>query len=123
MESRLQLIPPVLRLYTSKVSHRLSLYFVVDYTDLSFSLADGPVDAVAEDIAKSTGISPGQVLLKWAQQIGDIVVTTSSKESRMKEQLAIPSLPDLSEDQINAITEAGAKKPSQRKYMLEVFQN
>ena len=86
-------------------------------------LTDGPVDAVVEDIAKSAGISPGQVLLKWAQQVGDIVVTTSSKESRMKEQLAISSVPDLSPEQIQAITEAGAKKPSQRKYMVNVFED
>lgn len=89
---------------------------------LSESVADGPVDSVVEQIAKDTNISPGQVLLKWAQQIGDIVITTSSKESRMKEQLAVPSLPDLTADQLKAITDAGAKKPSQRKYMLEVFQ-
>lgn len=83
--------------------------------------ADGPVDPVIQDIAKETNISPGQVLLKWAQQIGDIIVTTSSKESRMKEQLAVPSLPDLTAEQLKAITDAGAKKSSQRKYMLEVF--
>lgn len=76
-----------------------------------------------EDIAQSLKISPGQVLLKWAQQIGDIVITTSSKESRMKEQLAVPSLPDLSADQLNAITETGTSSPSKRKYMLEVFQD
>lgn len=87
------------------------------------SFPDGPVDPVIQDIAKSTDISPGQVLLKWAQQVGDIIVTTSSKESRMKEQLAVPSLPDLSADQVTAITDAGAQKPSQRKYMLDVFQD
>jgi hypothetical protein len=40
----------------------------------------------------------------------------------MKEQLAVPSLPDLWAEQIKAITDAGAKKPSQRKYMVDVFQ-
>lgn len=43
------------------------------------SIAGGPVDAVVEEVAKATNMNAGQVLLKWAQQVGDIVVTTSSK--------------------------------------------
>lgn len=91
--------------------------------NLLSSQLGGPVDAVVEMIGKSTGMSPLQVLLKWAKQIGDIVITTSSKESRMKEQVDILTLPDLSEEEVKAITCAGYEKPSQRKCMQDVFED
>ena len=112
----------------------------------------GPVNAVVDNIAKSLGeragksVTPGQVLLKWAAQRGDISVTTSSKvrticaslmtpllacvrsnlaqlaqEERMKEQLAIVSLPALNDVELKAIEDAGLKSEVKRKYMVEVF--
>lgn len=87
----------------------------------------GPVDAVVDDVAKSLGeragksVTPGQVLLKWAAQKGDISVTTSSKEDRMGEQLAIVSLPALNDEELKAIEDAGLKSEVKRKYMVEVF--
>ena len=69
----------------------------------------GPVDAVVESIAKDLSITPGQVLLKWAMQAGDFIVTTSSKPDRIKEMLAVADLKDLSQAQFDEIAEAGSK--------------
>ncbi|KAK7054693.1 hypothetical protein VNI00_003156 [Paramarasmius palmivorus] len=76
----------------------------------------GPVDPILETIAsrlsKDSGrtAQPGHVLTKWLLQKGIIVVTTSSKQSRIKETLEIPTLPDLTADEIKAIEEAGVKQ-------------
>lgn len=96
----------------------------------------GPLDPVVEKIAKDIGggATPGQVLLKWAQQVcKGVIVTlvfreglpshrtarqltlprcsTSSKPERLTEQLeAFTKLPDLSDAQINEITEKGKTK-------------
>lgn len=61
-------------------------------------------------------VQASQVLLKLAQQQGAVVITTSSKEWRMKEQLAAAAIPDLTADEIDEINKAGAQKP-QRAYM------
>ena len=78
-------------------------------------LADGPVDealqSVIAEIKNDHGAvaSPIQILLKWALQRGDIVITTSSKPSRMQEQIAITNLPPLTEAQLKRIDEAGSR--------------
>jgi len=49
-----------------------------------------------------------QIILKWLQNSNILVVTTSSKESRIKEYVATESLPDLNKgemDEINAAIE------------------
>ncbi|KZT26510.1 Aldo/keto reductase [Neolentinus lepideus HHB14362 ss-1] len=75
----------------------------------------GPLDPV---LAKITGrvtktrgkpVSEGQVLSKWLLQKGVIVVTTSSKEERVKEYLEVPTLPDLTAEEIAEIESAGKK--------------
>ncbi|KAJ3986113.1 NADP-dependent oxidoreductase domain-containing protein [Lentinula detonsa] len=65
----------------------------------------------AERLAKESGtaVSSGQVLSKWLIQKGVVVVTTSSKVSRIKEALSTASLPDLSADEISAIETEGSK--------------
>lgn len=67
--------------------------------------AGGPVDETVEKVAKSLGATPGQVLLKWAQQVtGGVIVTTSSKPERLVEQLkTFTEVPNLSQEQINEI--------------------
>ncbi|KAA1478082.1 Aldo/keto reductase [Dentipellis sp. KUC8613] len=72
----------------------------------------GPVDKVLATIAKRIGGTPAQVIFKWVIAKGAVVVTTTSKESRLKEYLAVVDLPDLTADEIAAIEEAGAKGPS-----------
>ncbi|KAJ4475324.1 NADP-dependent oxidoreductase domain-containing protein [Lentinula edodes] len=75
----------------------------------------GPVDAVlasaAERLSKESGttVSAGQVLSKWLVQKDVVVVTTSSKVSRIKEALLTASLPDLTVDEISAIETEGSK--------------
>jgi len=74
----------------------------------------GPVDPIlasaAERLSKeaATPVSTGQVLTKWLIQKGAVVVTTSSKVSRIQETLSTISLPDLTADEIAAIETKGS---------------
>ncbi|CAM6100556.1 unnamed protein product [Calypogeia fissa] len=81
----------------------------------------GPLDPVTEEIAKKYGKSPGQVLLRWTMQEGVIPVTTSGKESRQKEQLAIDSF-ELTEEEVERIRVAGSGL-HYRKYFVKFFEN
>jgi len=57
------------------------------------------LDKIAAARAEEAGyaVSQNQVLLKWLQQLGVIAVTTSTKESRLKEYVATEALPALTE--------------------------
>lgn len=55
----------------------------------------GPVDKVVKDIAEKAGASESQILLKWVRQKGAVIITTSSKKSRLKEYLAVEDLRKL----------------------------
>ncbi|WVQ85196.1 hypothetical protein IAT38_007361 [Cryptococcus sp. DSM 104549] len=71
----------------------------------------GPLDPVVEAIAKAREMTPGQVLLAWAYQtVGGPMVTTSDKEWRMREFIEGIEKGPLTDDQVNAITEAGKGK-------------
>lgn len=73
----------------------------------------GPVDPVVKKVAQELGATEGQVLLKWAHQIthGGIVLTTSSKKERLEEQIkAFTEIKDLSDEQVQAIAEAGKQQ-------------
>ena len=78
--------------------------------------------------AKRLGVSPVQVLLKWARSKGVSIVTfvfssrslhlpttlqcrTSTSKAHLKEYLAVEDLPPLKLTEIQAIEEAGAKGP------------
>lgn len=77
------------------------------------------LDKIAESLSTRAGstVVPSQVLLKAASQIGvGVVVTTSSKEWRMKEQLASGAIPSLTEEELNEIKTVGATY-YQRVYM------
>jgi diketogulonate reductase-like aldo/keto reductase len=65
---------------------------------------------VLDKLAKARGeeVTQNQVLLKWLQSQGVIAVTTSSKESRVKEYLAAQSLPELTDVELKAIADAVA---------------
>ncbi|KLO18232.1 Aldo/keto reductase [Schizopora paradoxa] len=67
----------------------------------------GPLDKPLSSIASRLDVSPDQVLMAWAKAKGVVVVTTSSKESRLKGYLAAGDL-KLTSDDIDAIDEAGA---------------
>lgn len=83
----------------------------------------GPFDKVLEqvtaDVSSRHGgdkVEPSQVLLKLASQRGALVVTTSGKDWRMKQQLAAGSLPDLTEQEIESLVKAAQPAP-QRGFM------
>ncbi|KAK7031855.1 Aldo-ket-red domain-containing protein [Favolaschia claudopus] len=86
-----------------------------------FRAAGGPVDQVVtpmvERLSKEYGksVTPAHVLFKWILQKGGIVVTTSSKEERLKEYLETFQAPDLTAEDIRAIDQAGTEK-SERFY-------
>ncbi|GAA5894126.1 hypothetical protein JCM8208_002354 [Rhodotorula glutinis] len=80
---------------------------------------DGILDKVTKAVAARTGkdkVEPSQVLLRLAAQRGAIVITTSGKDWRMKEQLAAGALPELTQDEIDELVEA-AKPAPQRAFM------
>jgi len=66
----------------------------------------GPVDKPVAEISKRLGIEPEQVLLAWAKAKGAVILSTSSKEYRLKRYLAVGDI-DLSPADIEAIDAAG----------------
>jgi len=71
--------------------------------------AGGPVDEPVQSIAQRRGITPAQVLLLWIRAKGIVIVTTTSKESRLQEYLAVGDLEPLSQEDVDAIDAAGSK--------------
>jgi len=70
-------------------------------------LPGGALDKPLTTIGKRLNATPDQVLMAWAKAKGVVVVTTSSKESRLKGYLAAGDL-ELTSDDIEAIDTAGA---------------
>ena len=56
--------------------------------------------------ARGASVTQNQILIKWlyAQQV--VVITTSNKESRLKENLETENLPDLSAEEMKEIQDA-----------------
>lgn len=107
---------PLLRSTSTLVNfHSLRRLRVDEIADPPVNLG-GPVDSTLDSIASSmsaamgTKVEPSQVLLRLAAQHGAIVVTTSGKDWRMKEQLAAGALPALSVAELKAIEETGKLK-------------
>lgn len=81
-----------------------------------FRFKGGPLDPVLESIAKrlsaETGkpFSEAQVLFLWQREKGVVIVTTTSKESRLPEYLGTLDAPKLTDKDIALIDEAGAKE-------------
>ncbi|BGP30109.1 hypothetical protein JCM10296v2_001861 [Rhodotorula toruloides] len=71
--------------------------------------------AISERAGKDK-VEPSQVLLRLAAQRGAIVITTSGKDWRMKEQLAAGALPELTQDEVDLLVKA-AKPAPQRVFM------
>ena len=61
-------------------------------------------DPVVDGIAKATGKSPAQVVLRWHIQRGDIVFPKSVTPQRIKENFEIFDF-ELSPDDVDAISE------------------
>ncbi|KAJ7078674.1 Aldo/keto reductase [Mycena epipterygia] len=71
----------------------------------------GPVDAPIAAAAKRLGITPTQVIMLWVKSKGVVIVTTSSSKEHLEEYMEVGDLPPLTEEEIAAIDEAGAKGP------------
>lgn len=75
----------------------------------------GPLDSVVEQIrarlekTRGAPVSDGQVLNKWLQQKGVLVVTTSSKAERIREYLDTQNVPELTPEEIALIDTTGGK--------------
>ncbi|KAI6109519.1 NADP-dependent oxidoreductase domain-containing protein [Pisolithus sp. B1] len=75
----------------------------------------GPLDPVVENIrarlarTRGSAVSEGQVLHKYYQQKGILVVTTSAKVERIQEYLDTENVPELTPDEIEDIEAAGTK--------------
>jgi diketogulonate reductase-like aldo/keto reductase len=70
----------------------------------------GPVDAVAERLAKKYGVSTSSVLIRWLIEQGVAVVTTSGQKKRLQDYLEqVPGF-KLSEDEVKEISKAGSEK-------------
>lgn len=88
--------------------------------------AGGPVDSVLEAIrqrlegATQHPVTLGQVLIKWLRAKDAIVVTTSSKESRIKEFIKAFDVPDLSPAEVKEIDSVGSAL-HKRYFMRHVY--
>ncbi|KAF8142203.1 NADP-dependent oxidoreductase domain-containing protein [Mycena galopus ATCC 62051] len=74
------------------------------------SLPGGPLDEPLSEIATKHSVTPDQVLLAWTKSKGAVVVTTSSKKSRLEGYLDAGDLV-LTDEDIAAIEIAGAEGP------------
>jgi len=73
-----------------------------------FRKSGGPIDAVLHEIASAHKKTPSQILLRWSTQKGNVVVTTSRNEGRLKDILDIFSF-SLTNEEIKKIDEEGSK--------------
>ncbi|GAA5888124.1 hypothetical protein JCM6882_000289 [Rhodosporidiobolus microsporus] len=90
---------------------------ITKFSNPTFDAAlDKVVKAVQERAGSGTEVEKGQVLLRLAAQRDAVVVTTSSKEWRIKQQLAAGALPALTQDEIDSLVKAAVPAP-QRAFM------
>ncbi|KAF8063228.1 NADP-dependent oxidoreductase domain-containing protein [Lyophyllum atratum] len=80
----------------------------------------GPVDAPVNDAAERLGITPTQVILAWVKAKGVVIVTTSSTKKHLEEYLAVADLAPLTDEEIAAIDDAGAKGPPSTSFIRKV---
>ncbi|KAI0046154.1 Aldo/keto reductase [Auriscalpium vulgare] len=80
-----------------------------------FRAKGGPVDPVLTRVAQrlsetgSQQYNEGHVLLLWQREKGIVVVTTTAKESRLADYIAVANAPPLTQEEIAAIDEAGSQ--------------
>lgn len=69
----------------------------------------GPTDAVVARLAERYGISEEAVLLRWCVDQGIVAITTTSKESRLRDYMGITEF-KLADGEVAEIGAEGAKK-------------
>mmetsp|Transcript_5680 Transcript_5680/g.7451 ORF Transcript_5680/g.7451 Transcript_5680/m.7451 type:complete len:370 (+) Transcript_5680:210-1319(+) len=78
-------------------------------------LKHGPVDRVLKRLSEKTGKTPVQILMRWNLQIGNVVVSTTSKLNRMKDYVDVLNF-QLTEGDMEKITEAGKARKEKRTF-------
>lgn len=69
----------------------------------------GPVDEIYDRLAKKYNVTEGEIALRWCIDQDVVAVTTTAKESRMKDYLGITNF-KLSAEEVEEIADAGRKK-------------
>lgn len=69
----------------------------------------GPVDTVLAALAKKYAVSEGDIAIRWAIDRGLVVITTSSKETRLTEYLRTVRF-NLTAPEVDQITQLGLQK-------------
>lgn len=69
----------------------------------------GPLKPVLERIGRAHGCDPASVLYLWTVQKGVVAVTTSTNPDNIKKIADVNALPDLTEDEMKEIDDAGKK--------------
>ncbi|KAK6363299.1 hypothetical protein TWF730_000738 [Orbilia blumenaviensis] len=71
--------------------------------------APGPLDSVIQELEKKYNKSATQILLRWTIDDGNVAITTSSKEWRIKEALEVAGF-KLDEEDVEKIRIVGKEK-------------
>ena len=81
--------------------------------------AGGPLDPKLQELAKKYAVNPGEILLRWAIDMGVVAITTTSKEQRMIDMLRVFTF-KLNPKEIDEITEIGTSYHA-RGYWIDKF--
>ena len=68
--------------------------------------AGGPLDPKLQELAHKYAVNPGEILLRWAIDMGAFPITTTSKEQRMRDMLRVFTF-KLDPEEVDEITEIG----------------
>lgn len=71
--------------------------------------APGPLDPVYKKLAEKYGVSSGEIALRWCIDQDVVALTTSGKESRLKDYLRVADF-KLTSDEIEEISRVGDEK-------------
>lgn len=69
-------------------------------------MTGGPLDSVLANLAKKYTVNPGEILFRWCIDQAIVVVTTSSKEQRIKDMLRIGTF-KLTPEEVEEISSIG----------------
>lgn len=114
VEGNPMLRQPALEAYCAQ--HGIAIVNYSPLMPLSMAREDpsafGDLAAAVSAVAERRGMDPSAVLLSWSLRIGRGVVTTSSDPERARANLGcLEAAPRLSDEDVAAISSAGAKAP------------
>lgn len=82
--------------------------------------ASSELNKFVDELAQKYGKTSCQILLKWVLELGIVPITTTSKESRMKEYVDIFDF-QLTGNEVEEITRIGSTHPPLRQYWTNDF--